>query len=265
MTRMSPDLSGFAELPRRSPSDRNLPRRMSPVSPAGNRILCALPPHDRARLLAALQPASFALGDVVYESGRRQDHIYFPTTCVVSSLYETEDGATAEIGLVGNDGVVGMPLFLGGETSPSKAVVVVSGSAFKMTVQALRTEFAAGGPLQWLLLRYTQAFITQISQAAVCNRLHTVEQRLCRWLLMCRDRVQTDNLRMTQEFISNLLGGRRETVTVAAGRLQDAGVIRYSRGQITILNRRGMEAVACECYSTVRSECDRLSTAEMRA
>ena len=179
--------------------ERKPPLCEQPVYTAGNRILCGLPPQDRARLLAGLQPVSFALGDVVYESGDRQDHIYFPTTCVVSSIYTTEDGATAEIGLVGNDGVVGMPLFLGGETSPNKGVVVVTGSAYKMRVQTLREEFAAGGALQWLLLRYTQAFITQISQAAVCNRLHTVEQRLCRWLLMCHDRVQTDDLRMTQE------------------------------------------------------------------
>ena len=233
--------------------------RVEAINPARNRILCGLPPQDRARLLASLQPAHFSLGDVLYESGARQEHIYFLTTCVVSSLYTTEDGATAEMGLVGNDGVVGMPLFLGGETSPSKAVVVVAGSAFKMKVKALRDEFAAGGPLQWLLLRYTQAFITQVSQAAVCNRLHAVEQRLCRWLLMCRDRVQSDELQMTQEFISNVLGGRRETVTVAAGRLQDAGLIRYSRGHITILDRDAMEDTVCECYSTVRSECDRLA------
>ena len=239
--------------------DMRAAMRVEAMNPARNRILCGLPPQDRARLLAALQPAHFTLGDVLYESGARQEYIYFLTTCVVSSLYETEDGATAEMGLVGNDGVVGMPLFLGGETSPSKAVVVVAGSAFKMKVKTLRDEFAAGGALQWMLLRYTQAFITQVSQAAVCNRLHAVEQRLCRWLLMCRDRVQTDELQMTQEFISNVLGGRRETVTVAAGRLQDAGLIRYSRGHITILNRRAMEATVCECYSTVRSESDRLA------
>jgi CRP-like cAMP-binding protein len=232
--------------------------RTDAANPARNRILCGLAPQDRARLLTALQPATFALGDVLYESGARQEFIYFLTTSVVSSLYTTEDGATAEMGLVGNDGVVGMPAFLGGETSPSKAVVVVAGGAFRMKVRTLRDEFAAGGSLQWMLLRYTQAFITQVSQAAVCNRLHAVEQRLCRWLLMCRDRVQTDELQMTQEFISNVLGGRRETVTVAAGRLQDAGLIRYSRGHITILDRRAMEAAVCECYSTVRSESDRL-------
>jgi CRP-like cAMP-binding protein len=261
MSRMAHDHTPVEGLQSHRLSDRDLAAalRVPPINPAANRILCALPPQDRSRLLGVLQPISFALGDVVYESGHRQDHIYFLTTCVVSSLYETVDGATAEIGLVGNDGVVGMPLFLGGETSPSKAVVVVAGNAYRMKVQALRNEFAAGGPLQWQLLRYTQAFITQISQAAVCNRLHTVEQRLCRWLLMCHDRVRTDDLRMTQEFISTVLGGRRETVTVAAGRLQDAGMIRYARGQITILNRRGMEAAACECYSAVRSECDRLS------
>jgi CRP-like cAMP-binding protein len=229
------------------------------INPASNHILRALPPHERARLLANLQPASFDVGDVLYESGDRLDHMYFLTTCVVSALYTTEEGATAEMGLVGNDGVVGMPLFLGGDSSVSKAVAVVAGCALKMKVKTLRDEFAAGGPLQWLLLRYTQAFITQVSQAAVCNGLHTADQRLCRWLLMCHDRVQTNDLQMTQEFISNVLGGRRETVTVAAGRLQDAGLIRYSRGHITILNRRGLETAACECYSAVRSECDRLS------
>jgi len=202
---------------------------------------------------------TFALGDVVCEPGRRMDHIYFPTTAVVSTLYTTEDGATAEMGLAGNDGVVGVPLFLGADTTPNRAVAVVGGGAFKMTANALREEFALGGALQCLLLRYTQALITQISQTAVCNRLHAVEQRLCRWLLMCHDRVDTNTLQMTQEFISNMLGGRRETVTVAAGRLQDAGLIRYTRGHITILDRKGLEASVCECYSIVEAWCDRLA------
>jgi len=187
------------------------------------------------------------------------EHIYFPTTSVVSTLYTMEDGATAEMGLVGTDGVVGVHLFLGGDTTPNRALVVVGGEAFRMKAKTLREEFALGGPLQCQLLRYTQALITQISQTAVCNRLHAVEQRLCRWLLMCRDRVETNELQMTQEFISNMLGGRRETVTVAAGRLQDAGLIRYARGHITILDRKGLEASVCECYPVVEAECDRLS------
>ncbi len=187
------------------------------------------------------------------------EHIYFPTTCVVSTLYTMEDGATAEMGLVGTDGVVGVHLFLGADTTPNRAVVVVGGEAFRMRVKTLREEFALGGPLQWQLLRYTQALITQISQTAVCNRLHVAEQRLCRWLLMCHDRVGTNELQMTQEFISNMLGGRRETVTVAAGRLQDAGLIRYVRGHITILDRKGLEASVCECYPVVAAECDQLS------
>lgn len=220
---------------------------------AGNRILLGLPPPDRARLLAAMQTVTFAIGDVVCESGARLDYIYFPTTAVVSSVYTTETGASAEMGLAGNDGVVGVSLFLGRDTTPYRDVVVVAGLALRMKAQALREEFARGGPLQIELLRYTQALLTQVSQTAVCNRLHVVEQRLCRWLLLCHDRVGTNQLQLTQELISSMLGGRRESVTVAAGRLQDAGVIRYSRGHITILDRKRLEAFACECYSTVES------------
>jgi len=224
-----------------------------------NRILRDLPPQDRTRLLAALQPTAFELGDVICEAGQRLDHIYFPTTAVVSSLYTTEEGATAEMGLVGNDGVVGVALFLGGETAPTRATVVVAGEALKLKARTLREEFATGGPLQAQLLRYTQSLITQISYSAVCNRLHAVEQRLSRWLLMCHDRVERDDLQMTQEFISNVLGGRRETVTVAAGRLQDAGLIRYSRGHITIVDRKGLEGCACECYPAVAAQHSRLA------
>jgi CRP-like cAMP-binding protein len=230
-----------------------------PAGPARNEILRRLPPADRARLLTALQPVAFDLGDMICEAGRRMDYIYFPTTAVVSSLYTTEEGATAEMGLAGNDGVVGVSLFLGGDAAPSRAVVVVAGDAFKLKAQVLREEFAAGGALQALLLRYTQALITQISQTAVCNRLHAVEQRLSRWLLMCHDRVERDDLQMTQEFIANVLGGRRETVTVAAGRLQDAGLIRYSRGHITIVDRKRLESAACECYPAVAARCDRVA------
>jgi CRP-like cAMP-binding protein len=229
-----------------------------PSGPARSRILRDLAPQDRLRLVAALKPVSFELGDVISEPGQRLDHIYFPTTAVVSSLYTTEEGETAEMGLIGNDGVVGVSLFLGGEATPNQATVVVAGDALRLEAQALRKEFAAGGTLQALLLRYTQAYITQISLTAVCNRLHAVEQRLCRWLLMCHDRVDRDDLQMTQEFISNVLGGRRETVTVAAGRLQDAGLIRYSRGHIAIVDRKGLEAAACECYPAVAAWSDRL-------
>jgi CRP-like cAMP-binding protein len=248
----------MSKLPR---SRLELASNPSPESggPARNSILGALPAPDRVRLGSALQPVAFDLGDVISEPGRRMDYIYFPTTAVVSSLYTTEDGATAEMGLAGNDGVVGVSLFLGGEAPPNRTVVIVAGDAFRLKATVLREEFAAGGPLQVQLLRYTQSLITQISQTAVCNRLHAVEQRLSRWLLMCHDRVDRDELQMTQEFISNMLGGRRETVTVAAGRLQDAGLIRYARGHITIVDRKGLEDTACECYPAVAARCDRLA------
>jgi len=225
---------------------------------ARNRILRDLPPQDRLRIAAGLQPATFALGDVLGELGEAPSCVYFPTSAVVSALYTTQDGATAEMGLVGNDGVVGLSLFLGGDATPSEATVVVAGDALRLDADALRKEFRAGGALHALLLRYTQAFITQISHTAVCNRLHPVEQRLCRWLLMCHDRVDRDDLQMTQELISNVLGGRRETVTVAAGHLQDAGLIRYARGHIEIVDRKGLEAAACECYPAVAAWSARL-------
>ncbi len=185
-------------------------------------------------------------------------HVYFPTTSHVSLLYTMLDGATAEMGLVGNEGVVGIALFMGGDTTPNQAVVQGGGKALRMKAKAMQNEFRRGGEFQLLLLRYTQALITQISQTAVCNRLHSVEQRLCRWLLMTRDRVQTDKLEMTQEFISHMLGVRREGVTHAAHRLQDAGFIRYVRGHIEILDRHGLEAHVCECYGVVQAENDRL-------
>jgi CRP-like cAMP-binding protein len=169
-----------------------------------------------------------------------------------------ENGSTAEMGLTGNDGVVGIALFLGGQTMANRAVVQIGGGAFRMKVATLKEEFARGGALQKLLLRYTQSLLSQISQTAVCNRLHPVESRLCRWLLLSHDRVKSDELRMTQEFIANMLGGRRESVTVAAGRLQDAGLIHYSRGQIRILSRQGLEAAVCECYHVIKKETDRL-------
>jgi len=223
-----------------------------------NRLLATLPAEEYHRLRPQLEPVAFALGHVIYEAGRRLPFVYFPTTAVVSLLSTLASGMTAEMGLTGNDGVVGVALFLGGDTTPNRAVIQVAGGALQMKARVLREEFARGGAFQQALLRYTQALITQISQTAVCNRLHPVEQRLCRWLLLCHDRVRAAELRMTQEFIANMLGGRRESVTVAAGRLQDAGLIRYARGQITIVDRPGLEAAVCECYQLVKSEGERL-------
>ena len=223
-----------------------------------NRLLTALPEKVHARLRPALEPVAFALGDVVYDTGGRMAHIYFPTTAVVSLIYTMENGATAEMGLVGNEGVVGIALFMGGETTPNQAVTQVAGGAFRMRAQVLLDEFRCGGPFQLALLRYTQALITQISQTAVCNRLHSVEKRLCRWLLLTHDRVPSDEILMTQEFIAHMLGVRREGVTAAARHLQEAGLIRYARGHITILDRARLEAAVCECYGVVKTELDRL-------
>jgi len=233
-------------------------KSVEPPLSTENRLLAALPREEYQRLVPELHPVTFSLGDVVYESGARLDYIYFPTTSVVSLLYMMEDGSVAEAGLAGNDGVVGVALFLGGDTTPNRAVVQLAGRAIRMKAKALQWEFRRGGALQQLLLRYTQALITQISQTAACNRLHSVEQRLCRWLLLCHDRAESNELLMTQEFISNMLGGRRESVTVAAGRLQDAGLIHYIRGRIKILDRKGLEAAVCECYGFVKNEVDRL-------
>jgi CRP-like cAMP-binding protein len=205
-----------------------------------------------------LECVHLVLGDVIYESSGALEYLYFPTDALVSLLYTMEDGATAEMGLTGNDGVVGVALFLGGDTMPNRAVVLAGGGTVRMRARVLQAEFARGGPLQQVLLRYTQALITQVSQTAVCNRLHSVEQRLCRWLLMSHDGVEGDELLMTQDLIANMLGGRRESVTVAATRLQDAGLIQYARGHIRIVDRCGLEAAACECYRAVRDETRRL-------
>ncbi len=233
-------------------------RALVASNPAENLLLRSLPPAERERLLPHLQPVAFSLGQVLYEPGERIEYCYFPTNSVVSLLYTMQDGSTAEMGLVGNEGVLGVALFLGGESTCSRALVPVAGNAFRLPAKMLREEFAHPGLLQGLLLRYTQALITQISQTAVCNRLHSVEQRLCRWLLLCHDRKNRSELLMTQELIANMLGGRRESVTVAAGHLQDAGLIHYCRGRISILDRDGLESSVCECYRIVEDEFDRL-------
>jgi len=226
--------------------------------PTQNRLLAALPADEFERLSPNLHPVSFSLGEVVYEFGGQLDYVLFPTTSIISLLYTMENGSSAEMGLTGNDGVVGIALFMGGGTMPNRAVVQSAGGAFKMKAKILQEEFAQGGKFQQLLLRYTQALITQISQTAVCNRLHSVEQQLCRWLLLSHDRLNTDELVMTQELIADMLGVRREGVTVAAGRLQDDGAISYVRGRIQILDRDKLEATACECYRVVKDEVDRL-------
>lgn len=231
---------------------------VDPSQPRENRLLAALPDEDYENLLPQLSNVSFDLGEVVYEFGGQLDYVYFPTTAIVSLLYTMENGSSAEMGLTGNDGVVGIALFMGGGTMPNRAIIQSAGAAVKMKAKVLQDEFAKGGKFQHLLLRYTQALITQISQTAVCNRLHSVEQQLCRWLLLSHDRLHTDELIMTQELIAAMLGVRREGVTVAAGRLQDAGAISYVRGHIQILDREILEKTVCECYRVVKDEFDRL-------
>jgi CRP-like cAMP-binding protein len=233
-------------------------RFVKPDDPIENRLLAALPKDEYERLRPHLERVSFDLGEVIYESGGQLQYVYFPTTAIISLLYMMEDGSSAEMGLTGNEGVVGIALFMGGGTMPNRAVVQSAGGAIRLKAKVLQTEFALGSEFQHLLLRYTQALITQISQTAVCNRLHSVEQQLSRWLLLSHDRVQADELIMTQELIADMLGVRREGVTVAAGRLQDAGAISYVRGHIQILDRRQLEAMACECYRVVKDEFDRL-------
>jgi CRP-like cAMP-binding protein len=217
----------------------------------GNALLDALPPRERSRLPLVDVPLS--VGQVLCECDQQISWAYFPTTCVVSCLYTTQDGATAETSMIGNDGMFGVALFLAGGTSSVRAVVQVVGHALRISPRALQAEFAHAGAVQRILLLYTNALLTQVSQTAICNRLHPLEQRLCRWLLLCHDRVGRDEFLMTQELIANMLGGRRESVTVASGHLQDLGALRYSRGHISIINRRLLERRACECYGVVRS------------
>ncbi len=223
-----------------------------------NNLLTTLSPVDYQRLLPFLEPVDLPLGKVIYEAAQQMEYLYFPTTSMISLLSTMKDGMTAEVGLTGNDGVVGIALFLGGDTTPNRAVVQIAGKAVRLKSLVVKEEFKRGEVFQYLLLRYTQALITQISQTAICNRLHPVEQRFCRWLLLSHDRIKSNELVMTQELIASMLGGRRESVTVAAGRLQEQGLIQYVRGRITILDRLGLEASACECYEVVRSEYARL-------
>lgn len=227
-------------------------------SPRQNHLLAALPPSEFDRVAPHLQEVTLTLGQVLYESGGHLEHVYFPTDAIVSLLYVMEDGASAEIAVVGNEGILGISLFMGGETTPSRAVVQSEGVGYRLRSIHLKQEFNRGGPMMHLLLRYTQALITQMSQTAVCNRHHSVDQQLCRWLLMSLDRLPSDELTMTQELIANMLGVRREGVTEAAGKLRDAGIIQYSRGHIKVLDRDLLEKRVCECYAVVKHEFDRL-------
>jgi len=223
-----------------------------------NHLLAGVTDEELERLLPNLQPLNLPLGKVLYESGEKMDFVYFPTTAIISLLYIMENGSSAEIGVVGNDGLVGIAIFMGGDTTPNRAVVQSAGTTFKMKANLMKDEFTRGGRFHGLCLRYTQALITQISQTAVCNRLHSVDQQLCRWLLLSHDRLPSDRLIMTQDLIANMLGVRREGITHAAKRLQTAGYISYVRGDMTILDRKGLESGVCECYQVVRAEYDRL-------
>jgi CRP-like cAMP-binding protein len=231
---------------------------LAPYSPKQNHLLAALPAADYRRLQPHLERVEVELGCALYESGSQQDYVYFPTASIVSLLYVMQNGASAEIAVVGNEGVVGIALFMGGETTSSRAVVQSAGYAWQLKASALKLEFERGGQLQHLLLRYTQSLIAQTAQTAACNRHHSVEQQLCRWLLLSLDRLPSNELTMTQELIANMLGVRREGVTGAAGNLQAAGLIRYSRGRITVLDRPRLEERVCECYAVVKRESDRL-------
>ena len=226
--------------------------------PELNHLFRALPQDARERVFPALELVQMPLGHVLYESGDTLRHVYFPINSIVSLLYVMANGASAEIAIVGNEGIVGIALFMGGETTPNRAIVQSAGAAYRLRGDYLKQEFARSGPLQHLLLRYTQALLTQMSQTAVCNRHHSVDQQLCRWLLLSLDRLSSNILLMTQELIANMLGVRREGVTEAAGKLQARGLIQYRRGQITVLDRPGLEHASCECYAVVKKEFDRL-------
>jgi CRP-like cAMP-binding protein len=231
---------------------------LQPHNPFQNQLLAALPAAEFKRLEANLELVHLPLGEVLYESGCKLHQVYFPSTAIISMLYVLEDGASAEIAVVGFEGMLGISLFMGGETTPSRAVVQSAGWGYRLKAHCMKEEFKRAGPLMYLLLRYTQALITQMTQTAVCNRHHSIEQQLCRWFLLSLDRLSGHSLTMTQDLIANNLGVRREGVTEAAGKLQRAGYIRYSRGHITVLDRPGLEKRVCECYPVVKQEFDRL-------
>jgi CRP-like cAMP-binding protein len=233
------------------------------IDPRRNELLAALPEAEWQRWLPQLEWTDLALGQVIYESGRELSHVYFPTTAIVSLLYVLEDGASAEIAVVGHEGLVGISLFMGGGSTPSRAVVQSAGQGFRLRAGAMKDEFNRAGPVMHLLLRYTQALITQMAQTAVCNRHHSLDQQLCRWLLLSLDRLQGTELVMTQELIANMLGVRREGVTEAALKLQKLGLISYARGRIQLLDRAGLESRTCECYDVVRKEYARLLPARL--
>ncbi|WP_070345226.1 Crp/Fnr family transcriptional regulator [Pseudomonas aeruginosa] len=228
------------------------------VSPLQNHLLAALTQEIQERLIPHLERVTLPLGKVLYESGDALRHVYFPTDAIVSLLYVMEGGASAEISVVGNEGLIGVAVFMGGESTPSRAIVQSAGHAYRLPGQKLKDEFNRHGEMLQLMLRYTQALITQMAQTAVCNRHHSIDQQLCRWLLLSLDRLPSNQLSMTQELIANMLGVRREGVTEAAGKLQKLGVIKYSRGHITVLDRPQLEALCCECYAVVKRETDRL-------
>ena len=230
----------------------------TPSDPRQNQLLAALPAAEWKRWSPNLEPIELPLGEVLYESGSTLRHVVFPTTAIVSLLYVMESGASAEIAIVGNEGLVGVSLFMGGGSTPSRAVVQSAGHGFRLAAEAMQEEFNRAGPLMHLLLRYTQALITQMAQTAVCNRHHSLDQQLCRWLLLSLDRLNSNELVMTQELIANMLGVRREGVTEAALKLQRAGLISYARGRVSVLDRPGLERRTCECYAVVKKEYDRL-------
>jgi CRP-like cAMP-binding protein len=229
-----------------------------PADPQQSHLLSVLPESEKKRLRPHLELVPLPLGNAIYESGDELNHVYFPTTSIVSLLYELENGSSAEIAVVGNEGVVGIALYMGGDTMPNRAVVQSAGHAYRLQGRMLKQEFNRAGALQHLLLRYTLAMLTQMAQTAVCNRHHSIDQQLCRWLLLSLDRLPSNELTMTQELIANMLGVRREGVTEAAGKLQSAGLIHYNRGRITVLDRPGLESRVCECYNVVRKEFNRL-------
>jgi CRP-like cAMP-binding protein len=239
------------------------PMTSTTPDPRDNQLLAALPALEFERWQPHLEPVTLSLGQVLYESGDAMHYVYFPTTAIVSLLYVMEDGASAEIAVVGLEGMVGVSLFMGGESTPSRAVVQSAGQGFRLRAQVMKDEFNRAGPVLHLLLRYTQALITQMAQTAVCNRHHTLHQQLCRWLLLSLDRLRGNELVMTQDLIANMLGVRREGVTEGALRLQKAGIIRYARGRITVLDRAGLEQATCECYAVVKKEYDRLLPAQV--